>query len=101
MDFELEGQRFNWLDEKAEINIRVHQVTFYEAAQALLDPGQVTLDDLAHSQPGKPRYTGIGFTRELRLLRITFRTLPGNVLHIISAREAAVDERRLYARQNR
>jgi uncharacterized protein len=100
MDFELDGQRFNWLDEKAALNIERHGVSFPEATEALSDPGQVTLDDLAHSEPGKPRYTGIGFSRELRLLRVTFRVLPGNVVHIISAREASDYERRLYARKN-
>lgn len=101
MDFELDGQRFNWLDEKAAANFQKHQVSFEEAAQALLDPGRVVLDDLVHSEPGRPRYTGIGFTRELRLLRVTFRALAGDVLHIISARKAEPHERRIYARLNR
>lgn len=101
MDFELLRQKFNWIDEKAATNLPKHGVSFEEAAEALLDPNQVTLDDLAHSEPGRPRYTGIGFSKELRLLRVTFRVLPGNVLHIVSAREASPAERRLYARENK
>ena len=99
--FELQGQRFVWNSDKAASNLSKHGVAFSTAAEVFMDPGLVVFEDPAHSLPGEPRYTGVGFAFELRLLRVTFREPEPGLTRIISARDASDVERRRYARQNR
>jgi uncharacterized protein len=101
VQFELRGQRFVWDGDKATSNQAKHAVTFQDAAEVFLDPGLVVIEDPAHSLPSEPRYPGIGFTFELRLLRVTFREPAPRLTRIISARDASTAERRLHVRENR
>lgn len=55
MDFELAGQRFNWRDEKAATNAVKHGVTFFEAAEALVDDSALIHFDEAHSSRTEER----------------------------------------------
>jgi hypothetical protein len=96
LDYELEGQRFNWREDKAEVNARKHGVSFPEAAEALVDDRVLLRLDEEHSTQVEERYTGIGKTEAARLLRVTFRELEDGTYHIISARIANPRERRRY-----
>ena len=41
---------FEWNEEKNNINVEKHQVSFYEAQKAFLDLNRVILKDLDHSE---------------------------------------------------
>lgn len=41
---------FEWDERKAVDNLRVHGVSFEEAATTFGDPASLTIDDLAHSE---------------------------------------------------
>lgn len=40
---------FEWDDSKNELNIKKHNVSFFEAQKAFIDPHRVIAEDLGHS----------------------------------------------------
>ena len=61
---------FEWDDDKNEINIEKHGVSFETAVQAFSDPNRVTLYDTDHSQT-EDRYFCIGKVKD-RILTVRF-----------------------------
>ena len=97
--------RFEWDDEKAEINLRKHQVSFDTAAEVLQDPDgdQTHLDeyDDEHAD-GEDRFiTTASHPDDRRLVLVicwTDRSTDDEqVTRIISARRATKQEVRSYA----
>jgi len=84
--------RFEWDPEKAERNLKKHQISFDEAVTAFYDPLSATFDDPDHSDD-EQRYITIGFSSRGRLLVIG-HTERGEVVRIISARPATAHERK-------
>lgn len=58
---------FEWDDQKDEINLRKHGVTFAEAATAFDDPLAITYFDPDHSQE-ESRFLTIGMSIDGRVL---------------------------------
>lgn len=78
--------------EKAAGN--VHAVDFHEAATVLDDPLATTFPDPDHSAH-EARYVTIGASNRQRLL-VVVHTEEGEIVRIISARQATPHERRFY-----
>ena len=85
---------FEWDPEKAEANLRKHDVSFEEASTAFGDPLSVTIDHPDHSTD-EDRYVLIGQTYRGRLVVVVHTDREG-ATRLISARIAEPRERRSY-----
>lgn len=86
--------RFEWDGGKAGRNIEKHGVSFEEAATVFGDPLSLTIEDPAHSW-SEERFVTVGDSFAHRLL-VVAHTDRGDVVRIISAREATRRERKDY-----
>ena len=85
---------FEWDSNKAATNLVKHGVSFEEANTVFDDPLYVDFYDLDHSDD-EHRYIMIGMPEQNRLLLVAY-TERGDVIRLISAREATKAERRAY-----
>ena len=85
---------FEWNPDKADINLRKHNISFHEATSVFGDSLSVTFPDPDHSI-GEERYVIIGMS-ELGKLLIVSHTDRENRIRIISARTANRQEKRFY-----
>lgn len=85
---------FEWDPEKAQRNIRKHDVGFDEASSVFEDPIFITVLDEEHSDD-EERYITIGFSNKTRLLLVAHAER-GNQIRIISARKATKNEEKFY-----
>lgn len=85
---------FEWDDRKEERNLRKHGVSFYEASTVFDDPLAVTGYDPDHST-AEDRYLTMGVSTDNRLLIVSHADR-GDVIRIISARDATRRERKDY-----
>ena len=73
---------FDWDESKNKQNILKHNVSFYEAQYAFVDPNRVILEDLTHNQDEK-RYYCIGKINDgILTVRFTYR---GDIIRIFGA----------------
>jgi uncharacterized DUF497 family protein len=87
--------RFEWDPEKAATNLRIHHVSFEEAASTFADTNAASWHDELHSAPGDDRFVNLGFSTSIRLLFVVHNEEDG-LIRIISARPATPAERDLY-----
>jgi len=88
--------RFDWDEQKARENQRKHGVSFVEARSVFFDPQAVEFFDEEHEQ-GEERFLLLGVSARLRILIVCHCLREqGNVIRIISARKATIDEQREY-----
>ena len=86
--------KFVWDNNKALSNIRKHGVSFEEASSVLADFLSVTIPDPLY--PGnEERLITIGQSERQRLL-VVVHTEQGDIIRLISARQATVQERKRY-----
>lgn len=85
---------FEWDESKAAVNLSKHGVAFEEAKTVFNDPLYIDFYDPDHSYD-EHRYLIIGESRQRRLLLVSY-TERGNVIRLISAREATRTERKVY-----
>ncbi|MDZ4812001.1 MAG: BrnT family toxin [Pseudomonadota bacterium] len=88
--------RFEWDERKSTANTKKHGVAFNEARTVFLDDRAKLIDDPDHSE-GEGRFVLLGVSSTLRLLLVChcYRSR-GDVIRIISARKASVNESRSY-----
>ena len=86
----------DWDPRKALSNIRRRGIGFDEAATALDDWRQITVEDLDHSRH-EQRWRTIGLSDQGRLLVVTWTIRQGKV-RVISARRAMKREQHAYER---
>jgi len=84
--------RYEWDPAKAEANQKKHGVRFADAVAVLSDERALTLDD---PHPDEERYVTIGMDAFARLLVVIY-TWRGEVIRLISARQATRAERAQY-----
>ena len=89
---------FEWDGEKAEQNLKKHEVSFEEAATVFGDPLSITIDDLLHSED-EDRFVTIGESFQRRLL-VVVHTDRGDNIRIVSSRRATRRERENYEEGN-
>lgn len=88
--------KFEWDEEKNEINIRKHKISFETAAYVFDDPHYIEMYDFEHSKH-EDRYIAIGKVGNILFVVFTERK---DSIRLISARLATESERRLYYDQN-
>jgi uncharacterized DUF497 family protein len=86
--------RFEWDGRKARSNLRVHGVSFEEAATVFGDPFSLTISDPEHSV-SEDRWVILGYSFRQRLL-VVVHSEHAEVVRIISARPASSREREAY-----
>ena len=86
---------FEWDENKAQININKHGVSFEEAKTVFDDPFALIFDDLAHSF-GEKRDIIIGYSNQNHLLLVCFTERKSNLIRIFSCRLATKKERQDY-----
>jgi len=72
-------------DEKAEINLKKHNVSFDEAESVFYDVNSIEYFDDIHSEV-EERFILVGLSNQGRVLCVSY-TLRDNLIRIISARE--------------
>ena len=87
---------FTWDEDKQEINIKKHGITFFEAATVFDDENALIAHDPDHSKE-EDRFIIIGFSESVKLLIVChcYRS-DDSVIRIISARKASRKERKIY-----
>ena len=89
---------FVWDEDKFNINLRKHKISFYEAAAVFDDPQRVEIPDLEHSDE-EERYITIGLVHDILYVVYCDRDNPetGETdTRLISARKAKDWEIALY-----
>jgi uncharacterized DUF497 family protein len=86
--------KFEWDIRKAASNVRKHGITFEEASTVLSDFISITIPDPLHLD-NEERFVTIGQSDKQRLL-VVVHTEKGDVIRLISARQATVHERKRY-----
>ncbi len=61
------GLDFEWDEEKAEVNLRKHRVSFAESRTVFGDPLSITMADPSHSQRER-RFVAVGRSTSNRVL---------------------------------
>jgi uncharacterized DUF497 family protein len=90
--------RFAWDSAKASENFRKHGVSFEEASTVFGDENARLKHDPDHSQE-EDRFILMGFSAKLRLLIVCHAYRENDeVMRIISARKATLNERKQYGR---
>jgi uncharacterized DUF497 family protein len=94
--------RFEWDENKNQSNLIKHGIDFQTAQLIFDDPGCVTF--IERTQDGEPRWHALGFADGVILLVVvhTYRdTGTGEIIRIVSARQATRHERKLYEAAHR
>ena len=86
--------QFEWNTEKAEANLKKHEVSFDEAETVFDDPLFVIFADPDHSFE-ENRFIIMGESNQNRLLVVSYTERPPKT-RLISAREATRPERKKY-----
>lgn len=86
--------KFDWDETKAATNLSKHGVSFEEARTVFDDAFYIDFYDPDHSDH-EDRYILIGTSQQGRLLMMSY-TDRGDVIRLISAREATRAEREVY-----
>ena len=87
--------RFEWDDNKEQINIAKHGIDFTTAARVFEDKNRLELYDEAHSDI-EDRYITIGEINGVAIIVFVVYTERGDAIRLISARKATKQERRAY-----
>lgn len=94
--------KFEWWAEKNEANIEKHKdannngISFENILSVFDDPYFYEIYDINHSEDNQDRYNGLGYveTTGLSVVQVVYTEIGRT--HIISARSATSQERRLY-----
>ena len=87
--------KFEWDDEKNEINIKKHKLSFSVAKFVFNDENRIEIFDEAHSSY-EERYITIGLINQIPVVVTVVYTERGQRIRLISARKATPKERSLY-----
>ena len=90
--------KFEWDENKAQINVKKHGVSFDEAKTAFYDAAALVIDDPEHSDD-EERFVLLGMSQNTRLL-VVCHCLRENetVIRLISARKSSRTESSYYWR---
>lgn len=94
--------KFEWWSEKDEANMRNHKdannngISFNDILPAFDDPYFYEIYDIKHSYNGQDRYNGLGYVEKAGLSVVQVVYTEQGRIHIISARPATSQERKMY-----
>ena len=94
----MQHKEFDWDKEKYNENFRKHRISFEEATTSFDDVHALILYDELHSDD-EDRFILIGFSDIERMLFVSHCYRDGDVIRIISARQATRAEHREYHAQ--
>lgn len=86
---------FEWFSEKNKLNVKKHGFSFDQILDVFDDPYFYEIYDKTHSDENQDRYNGFGYVNNAGLVIQIVYTETG-IIHIISARAATKQERRMY-----
>lgn len=86
--------RFEWFNEKDELNIKNHGFSFEQILDAFDDPYFYEIFDNVHSDIDQDRFFGLGCTNGLCVVATSYTE--NERIHLISARLASPKEKMLY-----
>lgn len=88
--------RFEWDNNKNEINKKKHKISFEEAQTVFYDPEALIIDDPEHSEQ-EDRFIILGLNKKTHLLVVChcYRE-SDSIIRIISARKATTTETKYY-----
>jgi uncharacterized protein len=86
--------RFIWNEDKAQVNVQKHGITFEEALTVFGDSNSLTIFDEKHSVE-EDRFIDLGLSASGNLLVVVY-TEREDTIRIISSRNATISERRQY-----
>lgn len=87
---------FEWDSEKAEINLKKHDVSFEEAKTVFYDPNALLIADPEHSED-EDRFIILGISNNSKVLIVCHCYRENDeVIRIISARKATTNEKKQY-----
>jgi uncharacterized protein len=87
-----------WDEEKADLNLQKHGVSFDEAQTVFADPLAITISDPEHSRD-EDRFITIGQSNK-RLILLVVYTDRRKRIRLISARKASRAERKQYEEED-
>lgn len=92
----MEDIRFEWDQNKNEINKKKHKISFEEARTVFYDPEALVIDDPEYSEQ-EDRFIILGLSKKANLLVVChcYRE-SDSVIRIISARKATTTETKYY-----
>ena len=92
----MEHIKFEWDDNKNEINKKKHRISFEEAQTVFYDSEALVIDDPEHSEQ-EERFIILGLSKKANLLVVChcYRE-SDSIIRIISARKATATEARYY-----
>lgn len=92
----MESIKFEWDNNKNEINKKKHKVSFEEARTVFYDPEALVIDDPEHSEQ-EDRFIILGLSKKTNLLVVChcYRE-SDSIIRIISARKATTTETKYY-----
>ncbi|MCL2171493.1 MAG: BrnT family toxin [Defluviitaleaceae bacterium] len=94
--FEIDGQLYDWDDDKKITNLKKHGISFEHATTVFKDDLSVLLFDYDHSD-FEDRYKIIGYCEKSQILVVCHCYYEdGEIIRIISARKATADEKAIY-----
>lgn len=94
--------KFEWWSEKDEANIQKHKdannngISFKDILSVFDDPYFYEIYDIAHSDDNQDRYNGLGYVEKSGLSVVQVVYTEQGRTHIISARPATSQERKMY-----
>lgn len=93
--------KFEWDNNKAQLNIVNHNVTFEEASTVFEDVNAILFDDTEHSDE-EDRFLLLGISSQARMLIVCHccRGDDDNTIRIITARKATKNESKQYIEIN-
>lgn len=93
--YKLNDIKFEWDEEKADVNLTKHNITFELACESFFDP--LLKFEEAGIIEGEQREAIIGLTVDWRLLYVVYTMREEDeIVRIISARKATEEERKHY-----
>ncbi len=92
--------KFEWDENKNQLNIRKHGINFRDAAYVFSDPFALNIPDDEHSN-NEERWLLLGQNLNEQVLLVVHTFRCGDVIRIISARKATANEKATYLKRLR
>ena len=90
-------EEFEWDEQKNQINIRKHKVSFQEAETVFDDKEAIFISDPDYSEPDDDRFLILGASKQDNLLVVCHcYRVSDTIVRIISARKATTSETKTY-----
>ena len=92
----MDSIKFEWDNNKAQVNFKKHGISFNEASTVFLDEDAILFDDPEHSAE-EDRFLILGISQKEKLCIVSHcYRCEGETIRIISARKATKKEAKVY-----